>query len=85
MGVKLDLGKYLFIVSQIIAYILAIIIVVQIIKYIFGGTWQIENVILAIVILNMTISFGLISKISRVDKTLHGHIEWHRGKDGKTI
>jgi len=94
MGTKTKIDYYdlIFIISQIFAYILAIIIVIQIIKIIFGGSWATEDVILALVVLNITLTFGLWgylfrvnsnlnSKIASVDKKLHGHIEWHRGVD----
>ena len=89
MGAKLkDIGKKLSIVAQIIAYILAIIIIVQLLKSIYGGTWQVENVILAILVFNFTLSativgflFNLNNKISEVDKTIHGHLEWHKAKN----
>ena len=85
-----DLGEYLSIIGQIIAYIIAVILIVQILRALLGGTWEIENIILAIVIFNLTISFGiggylihLNNKVSKVDKKIHGHIEWHRGRDNK--
>ena len=90
-----DIGKKLSIVAQIIAYILAIIIIVQLLKSIYGGTWQVENVILAIVVFNFTISLTIVgylfymnnnilhinNRISEVDKTIHGHLEWHKAKN----
>ncbi len=90
---KIDYYELIFIVSQIFAYILAIIIVIQIIKIIFGGSWAAEDVILALTVLNITLTFGLggylfrmnsnlSGKIAIVDRKLHGHIEWHRGIDG---
>ncbi|HLC75458.1 MAG TPA: hypothetical protein VJH88_06430 [Candidatus Nanoarchaeia archaeon] len=66
--------------------VLVALVFVQLIRYIFGGTWLIEDIILALVVLNLTITFGiggyLISlndTISQVDKKLYGHFEWHRG------
>jgi len=74
-----DFGEFLSIAGQIIAYILVLILVVQILRTLFGGTWEIENIILAIVIFNLTISFGMgrylihiNNKISTVDKKCMG-------------
>lgn len=85
-----DIGEFLSIIAQIAAYILGLILIVQIVRLILGGSWEIEDVILAIVIFNLTITFGiggylihLHNIISRVDKKLHGHIEWHRGSEDK--
>lgn len=79
---KLDFYEIIFIISQIFAYILAAIIVFQIIKIIFGGSWSVEEAILALVVLNITVTFGLYMKIANIDKRLHGHFEWHRGIGG---
>lgn len=81
-------GDVLFLIGQILAYILGIIIIIQILRSLFGGTWEVENIILAIVILNLTITFGiggyllsLNNRVSQIDKKIHGHIEWHKGKE----
>ncbi len=75
--------KTLVTIALILAYILAIIIIIQILRVFFGGTWSIEDVILALVIFNLTITFGIVAKMSDIDKKLHGHIEWHKGKEQK--
>lgn len=74
------------IIAQILAYILAIILIVQILKAIFGGTWAIEDVILALVIFNLTITFAvgvylisLNNRIGSVNIKISKHIEWHKG------
>ena len=90
VSLKKDLSKTLSIIAQIVAYILAIIIVIQILRILDGGSWKIEEIILALVIFNLTISFSiggylihLNNKISNTDKKMHGHFEWHRGKDSR--
>ena len=74
------------IAAFILSYILAIIVIIQILRILFGGSWSVEDVILALLILNLTLTFGmsyrLSNKIAIVDRKLHGHIEWHRGTDG---
>lgn len=88
--VKSDFGEFIAIIGQVIAYVIAIILVVQILRYIFGGTWEIEEIILALVIFNLTVTFGiggylihLNSKISEVNTKIEGHFGWHKGKDSK--
>ena len=87
-----DINRILSIIGQIIAYILAVIIIIQILRIIFGGSWSLEEIVLALVIFNLTMTFGigvylinmhitLNNKISDVNTKLHGHFEWHRGKD----
>ncbi len=85
-----EIYETLSIIAQIFAYILAIIIIYQIIKILIGGSWEIEQVILAFVIVNLTITFTLggylihlQNKISEVDKKPHGHFQWHEGKDSQ--
>lgn len=89
-----DSSEMLSLIGQVLAYFLGIIIIIQIIRSLFGGTWEIENIILAIVIFNLTITFSLggyllnsnrslNSKVANIDKKIHGHIEWHKGKDSR--
>ncbi len=87
-----DILESLSIAAQISAYILGIIAAIQIIKIILGGSWVIEDVILALVILTVTICFGIMgyfininNRISKVEKIVHGHIQWHRGKEFREI
>ena len=85
---KSDFGELIAIIGQIIAYIIAIILVIQILRAIFGGSWKIEEIILMLVLFNLTITFGtggylvsLSNKISNVNTKIEGHIQWHKGKD----
>ncbi len=85
-----DVGEIISVIGQIVAYIIGVILLVQIIKALFGGTWEIEDIILALVIFNLTISFGIGSylislnnKIASVDSKIEGHFSWHKGKDEK--
>lgn len=41
-----DIWKTLSIIAQIVAYILAIIVIVQIIRLVLGGSWEKEDIIL---------------------------------------
>lgn len=78
----------LTICAWIFALIIGIILVYQILRIIFGGSWSVEDVILALVMVNVTLTscfggylFSLNNKISQIDKKLYGHFEWHRGRD----
>lgn len=75
--------KWVIIIAQIFAYILAIILVIQLWKSLVGGTWEVENVMLALLILNLTMTFGLYGKIAKVDTKIERHISWHRGHESK--
>ena len=85
-----EIGEILSLIGQLLAYIIGIIVIIQILRSLFGGTWEIENTILAIVVFNLSITFSMVgylfilnNKISRIDKKIHGHIEWHKGKDSR--
>ncbi len=66
---------------RILFYILAIILIYQIIRYLFGGSWSIEDIILALVVLNLTITFSLLALFYDVKGKIEGHIKWHEGFD----
>lgn len=85
---NLNIGKVISIIGQVIAYIVGAILIIQILRVIFGGSWEIEDIILALVIFNLTINFSiggyiinLNNKISSVNTKIEGHFEWHKGKD----
>lgn len=61
--------------------ILAVVIIYQLIKIIFGGSWDAQDIITTLVILNITISFTIMSYLNKLTKIIHGHIQWHKGKD----
>lgn len=82
----------LFKAAQIAAYIMAIILIIQILRKLFGGSWNVEDIILAFIVLNITLTFGVVgyliqlnNRISKIDAKLHGHLEWHRGRDYQNI
>lgn len=73
-----------------LATIFGIYVAYQIVKILLGGSWGVEDAILALVVLNITITFGMFSslislnnKLSKLDGKLHGHLEWHKGRDSK--
>ncbi|MEK6839562.1 MAG: hypothetical protein AABX72_01360, partial [Nanoarchaeota archaeon] len=87
-----DIGKIVAIIGQILFYILSAIAIYQVIKKLSGGSWSIEEVILTLLAINITMTLGLMgylmymngslnNKIAGVDKKLHGHIAWHKGKE----
>ena len=86
----MNIWQLLSIMAQILAYIFGVIIIVQIIRIIAGGSWAIEDAILALVILTLTLCFGIIgylininNRISGMERMIHGHVQWHKGKDNR--
>ena len=87
---KLDFWGLISLVAQLFAYLLALILIIQIIRTILGRSWQIEEIILALVIFNLTVSFSLggylihlNNKILSVNSKVEGHFSWHKGKDSQ--
>ena len=86
----MNLWETLGIIAQIASYILGIVVIVQIVRILLGGSWSVEDAILALVGINIMLSFGIMgylirqnSEIWKIDKIIHGHIQWHKGKEGK--
>lgn len=82
----MNVWQILSIVAQTLAYILGVVIIIQIARLIFRGSWMIEDAILALAIL--TLCFGIMGylinindRISKVERMIHGYIEWHKGKN----
>ncbi len=83
-----DVWEVLSIIAQIFAYIFGVIVIIQLIKLILGGSWKTEDITLALVMAILTFVFGIMgyliklnNKVSKVERMIHGHIEWHKGRD----
>ena len=77
----MNIWEILSIIAQIVAYILAIIVVVQIIKLLLGGSWRIEEVILTLLVVNITLTLGIMGYLMKLNNVIYGHIEWHKGRN----
>lgn len=71
------IGKF----AKIIVLILILILLYQIYKAISGGTWEIEDIILGLIILNLTLTITLLTSFYNVKTKIDGHIKWHEGYD----
>lgn len=71
------IGKF----TKIIVFILALILLYQIYKAISGGTWEIEDIILGLIILNLTLTVTLLTSFYNVKIKIDGYIKWHEGYD----
>jgi len=70
-------------IALVFAIILSVIIIIQLIKTLLGGSWDAQDIIVALVILNITISFMIMGHLNHLSKRIHGHIQWHRGRDNE--
>lgn len=83
---KKDFWELVSTIGQIVAYVIAIVLILELLKAIFGATWELEEIILALVIFNLTVTFGvggylisLNNRISKVNTKVEGHFGWHKG------
>lgn len=86
MITKLNWAEAVSALGQIFAYLLGAVVIWQLLKAIWGGTWRVEDIILALMVLNLTMTFGtggylihLNNKISSVNTKIEGHFRWHDG------
>jgi len=71
--------KNLISIGTIIMVGVAIIIVYQILRAIFGGTWTGEDIIIILVIFNLTITMTLSGIMMDTRNKLFGHFGYHKG------
>jgi len=61
--------------------IFIIYLVIEVIRKIFGGSLGNEQLIIALLVANLSYSFYLKESNNKIDKKLTGHIAWHKAKD----
>ena len=59
---------------DILLILLGLFIAYQLVKAIFGGSWQTESIIIALLVFNLGLTWKLSSEFN-------GHINWHKLKD----
>lgn len=64
-------------IVNIILFLLGIFIIYQILRAIFGGSWQTESILIALVIFNLGLTW-------RTNTKLEGHLGWHKGRESKS-
>jgi len=61
---------------DLLLILLGIFIAYQLLRAILGGSWQIETIIIALLIFNLGLTWNLSLK-------LEGHMNWHKFRDEK--
>ncbi len=61
---------------DLLLILLGIFIAYQLLRAILGGSWQIETIIIALLIFNLGLTWKLSLK-------LEGHMNWHKFRDEK--
>lgn len=61
---------------DIILILLGLFIAYQLLKVIFGGSWQTEGIIIALIIFNLGLTW-------RISMKVEGHIAWHKARESR--
>lgn len=59
---------------DILLVLFGLFIAYQVLRAIFGGSWQTESIIIALLIFNLGLTY-------RLNMKFDGHINWHKLKD----
>ena len=66
---------------DIILALLGLFIAYQLILAIFGGSWQIESLIIGLLIFNLGLTWKLGERIFKLDSKFDRHIDWHKNRE----
>ena len=80
------------IIVQVIFYIFSVIVIIQMLRFIFGGSWETQDIVVSLLMLNIMVTFSLNNRLNnnisnlnnklfQVDKKITSHLAWHQGKD----
>lgn len=62
-------------------------IIFQILRKIFGGSWGFEDLVTALLVMNLgatfTTTFTLHSRMNKINARLSEHLGWHKGQEKK--
>ena len=62
----------------------AIYIIIEILRKIFGGSLGFEELVTALLVMNISATFTLHSKMNKINARLSEHLGWHKGHEKKT-
>ena len=66
---------------DIVLILLGLFIAYQLLKAIFGGSWQTESLIISLLIFNLGLTWRLSMNFLKLNMKFDGHISWHKAKD----
>ena len=66
---------------DILLILLGLIIIYQLLKKILGGSWQMESLIIALLMLNLGLTWKMSFNILELKMKFKGHIDWHKKSD----
>ncbi|MBU3907426.1 MAG: hypothetical protein KKA64_04220 [Nanoarchaeota archaeon] len=68
---------------DILLILLGLFIAYQLLRAIFGGSWQTESLIIALLIFNLGLTWKLSIGFERLNMKLEGHILWHKAVESR--
>lgn len=63
---------------DVLLILLGLFIAYQLLRKIFGGSWQIDSIIITLLVFNLWISWRLNSNLGKLNAKLEGHIRTYR-------
>jgi len=69
--------------GDMILIILGLFIAYQLLRAIFGGSWQTESLIIALLIFNLGLTWRISVNFVKLNIKFDGHIDWHKAREEK--
>lgn len=68
---------------DVLLILLGLFIAYQLLRAIFGGSWQFESLIIAFLIFNFGLLWKLNNSLWKLNLKFEGHVSWHKAKENK--
>ena len=68
---------------DILLILFGLFIAYQLLRKIFGGSWQTESLIIALLVFNLGLVWKMNNNLWRLNSKFERHIIWHKFKDEK--
>lgn len=66
---------------DILLILLGLFIAYQLLCMIFGGSWQSEALVIALLVFNLGLAWKLNASIWKLSSKFEGHMSWHKARD----
>lgn len=80
MSIKELFKKIMYVILVLFVFYLAY----ELLRKILGGSLGFEEIVIALVVVNIGFSFSLQQSIHKLDKRLSAHLTWHKAKENNT-
>ncbi len=66
---------------DIVLILFGLFLAYQLLRAIFGGTWQTESLIIAFLVFNFGLLWKLNMSLLKLNMKFEGYVNWHKTKD----